>query len=1014
VLSVAGHGSAAPDPVPDDPCHVFQQMGEDAGLATRTVVALLQDIQGFIWIGTLDGLFRFDGVHVTRFDEDAGLPSSYILQIEEGPDGTIWVLTHAGAARSEGQGFVAVGAGEMGDQDARQPQRIAVDASRNAYVASSRGLLRIGSDGGGTRTWTQADGLPEKGVEAVHVAVDGWVWFSSGGRVGALDPSSGNIEMLPASAGVPEHNTVQAIMSDGQGRLWVRTDDHLVRREPGTSVFVHDDEGLPPASIYGMPALARDGGILVPTDCGLFFKSDGGWKSVTQDDGLPSNAVFSVLEDHEGALWLGFGGVGLVRWPGRRQWSAWTTDQGLPDNTVWQSARDPEGRLWVGTSNGVAVWDHERRSWRVLTEEDGIAGPGVWQMAVGQDGRMWTISRMGELTRYDSRTLEPEKVPVPGVDDGRMARLTAGPDRTLWVSSYEHLFTVRLHEGQMIFEPVEFPPEVSGCTKIVSVAPDGVVWTGGVAGLARFDGVAWKHFSKKDGLRLNQLDFMVAPSGSEVWFVYPDLVGVAHLRLVDGQPQIKHFGTAQGLPSNTVYSLGLDAMGRLWAGGNAGLAVMDGDGPMRVFNRNDGLIWDDLSSHSFLAEPDGSFFVGTSQGLAHFTPSGEAVSEKAPNVVITSATLGGQERIGDEDVDVGYDERTFVVKYSGLTFRDPTAVRFRYRLVGLEEEYQETALREQRYPTLPAGSYRFDVLCRSASGIWSDRPAVFEFVVRPAWWGAWWTRVCAVLLLCIAVTGVVWLRTRKLEADRRRLEAAVDERSTELARANKELEEMSYTDALTGTRNRRYFMTVIPDEIARVMRMYDDRTEDESDRNRDLVFYIVDIDWFKKVNDEYGHKAGDRVLSEVARRINSALRQSDLLVRWGGEEFLIVCRDSEPSEGSGVARRILDAVGSEPFDLGGGGKLVRSCSVGWAAFPWFSTAPDVVSFETVIELADKALYMAKESGRDRAVGVLPLAREPRAGEPASWLARPLGELENRHVRLVRDLGPTVRASAPRT
>ena len=1013
MLAAASLDASAPDPVPGDPCYVFQPMGEDAGLTTSTVVALVQDVQGFIWIGTLDGLFRFDGVNVTVYDEDDGLPSSYILQVEVGPDGTVWVLTHAGAARQEGQAFVAVGAGETGDAEARQPQRLAIDASRNVYIASTRGLQRLAADGTRGRTWTQEDGLPGPGVEAVHVAVDGWVWLASQGRVGALDPSSGRIEMLPGSAGVPR-DPVKTILSDGQGRLWVRTDNHLVRREPGSSVFEHDDEGLPPAAIYGMATLARGGGLLVPTDRGLFFKSGGEWRNVDQDDGLPTNSVFSVLEDHEGALWLGFGGVGIVRWPGREQWSAWTRDQGLPDDTVWQSARDPQGRLWVGTSNGVGVWDPERRGWRVLTEEDGIAGPGVWQLAVGQDGRMWAISRMGELTRFHPETLRPEKVPVPGVEDGRMARLTSGPDGTLWVSSYEHLFTVRLVDGQMVFEPVAFPPEVSGCTKIVSVAPDGVVWTGGPSGLARFDGATWRHFERKDGLRLSQVDFMVTPSGHEVWFVYQDLVGVAHLRLVDGQPRVEHFGTAQGLPSNTVYSLGLDAMGRLWAGGNAGLAVIGVDGPVRVFNRNDGLIWDDLSSHSFLAEPDGSFFVGTSRGLAHFRPGGAVVAEEPPNVVITSASLGGRERLGDVGVEVGYEERTFVVKYAGLTFRDPAAVRFRYRLVGLEEEFQETGLRELRYPALEAGSYRFEVLCRSASGIRSDRPAFFEFVVHPAWWGAWWTRACAVLLLCIAVAALVWWRTRKLEADRRRLEADVDERSAELARANRELEEMSYTDALTRTRNRRYFMTVIPDEVARVMRMYDGRTEDEPVRNRDLVFYIVDIDWFKKVNDEHGHKAGDLVLAEVARRINSALRQSDLLVRWGGEEFLVVCRDSEPSEGSGVARRILDAVGSRPFDLGGEESIVRSCSLGWAAFPWFSAAPDVVSFETVIELADRALYLAKESGRDRSVGVLPLAGEPRAGEPASWLGRPLVDLEGRYVRLLRDLGPTVRASAPRT
>jgi diguanylate cyclase (GGDEF)-like protein len=613
---------------------------------------------------------------------------------------------------------------------------------------------------------------------------------------------------------------------------------------------------------------------------------------------------------------------------------------------------------------------------------------------------MWSISSLGELTRYDPATLQPEKVPLPGIGGGRMARLVAGPDRTLWLSSYEHLFAIRLVEGEMTFERMQLPPEAIDCTKVVSPAPDGVIWTGGPAGLCRYDGT-WRRFTTRDGLRLDQVDFMAAVSGEEVWFVYQDLVGVAHVKLVDGEPEIRHFGTAQGLPSNTVYSLGLDARGRLWAGGNAGLVLFSRDGPSRVYDMNDGLIWDDLSSHSFLAEPDGSFFIGTSRGLARFDPSGRAPVERPPRIVVTSALTGDVERLGEDSPVVPYAERTFQVAYSALTFRDPQAVRFRYRLLPLEDEYLETAMREVRYPGLQARDYMFEVVAISASGLWSVEPATFSFTIRPPWWGTWWARVIAIALVMLLIASIVWLRTRRLDLARRRLEAAVAERSAELARANKELEEMSHTDVLTDTRNRRYFMSVIDDNVARVLRRHDRRSTTESGINRGIVFYIIDIDWFKKVNDEHGHRTGDRVLADVARRISSVLRQSDLLVRWGGEEFLVVCSDSEPSQGSQVSKRILDAVGTAPFDLGDGSVLRRTCSIGWAGFPWIAGDPGAVSYETVIELADKGLYLAKASGRNMAIGVMPLSGSP----PSSWLDAPLAALEGSKVELVRTPGP---------
>jgi diguanylate cyclase (GGDEF)-like protein len=165
----------------------------------------------------------------------------------------------------------------------------------------------------------------------------------------------------------------------------------------------------------------------------------------------------------------------------------------------------------------------------------------------------------------------------------------------------------------------------------------------------------------------------------------------------------------------------------------------------------------------------------------------------------------------------------------------------------------------------------------------------------------------------------------------------------ELAGANRELLDASLTDVLTGVRNRRFFTN------------------------------SIDVDNFKKVNDEFGHQIGDQVLVEIARRINSAARLSDVVIRWGGEEFLLVSRQTDRANAHILAQRVLDAVGLQPCRFEGVGNIHVTCSVGWAPFPWIEKDPNANSHDQVLLLADSALYQAKGLGRNRGVGLLPAA-----------------------------------------
>ena len=196
--------------------------------------------------------------------------------------------------------------------------------------------------------------------------------------------------------------------------------------------------------------------------------------------------------------------------------------------------------------------------------------------------------------------------------------------------------------------------------------------------------------------------------------------------------------------------------------------------------------------------------------------------------------------------------------------------------------------------------------------------------------------------------------------------------SLELQRKNLELQQISFTDALTGVWNRHYLEEILAAEAGQVLRNYQRAKAGDVKKmdHRDLVFLVVDMDFFKEINDRHGHPAGDKLLQLVAQRLSTVVRKSDVLVRWGGEEFLIMSRSTDPSGIPAFCSRILEVIGSASFEIGEGTSVRKTCSVGWAAYPWSRTAFEAMCAEESIALADAALYRAKALGRNQSVGIV--------------------------------------------
>ena len=218
----------------------------------------------------------------------------------------------------------------------------------------------------------------------------------------------------------------------------------------------------------------------------------------------------------------------------------------------------------------------------------------------------------------------------------------------------------------------------------------------------------------------------------------------------------------------------------------------------------------------------------------------------------------------------------------------------------------------------------------------------------------------------------------KLLETARNLENKVKERTAELQRKNSELKEayvqleaISLSDPLTGLNNRRYLQKSIPADIAKARREYDNRLHNRPAKpgDHDLVFFLLDVDFFKPVNDLYGHAAGDQLLIQISKLLISVCRESDCLVRWGGEEFLVVSRFCGRDEAPFMAERIRLSIANDQFQLEDGTVLTKTCSIGFACYPFVPESPSSLSWEQVIDTADRALYAAKKSGRNRSVGL---------------------------------------------
>ncbi len=194
----------------------------------------------------------------------------------------------------------------------------------------------------------------------------------------------------------------------------------------------------------------------------------------------------------------------------------------------------------------------------------------------------------------------------------------------------------------------------------------------------------------------------------------------------------------------------------------------------------------------------------------------------------------------------------------------------------------------------------------------------------------------------------------------------VKQTNAKLEEMNQQLEFHSVRDPLTGLYNRRSFLEMMKD---RGDNFENDRRRDDGASPDCLM--ILDIDHFKHINDTWGHSAGDAVLVEVAKRLRHAVRDTDMSLRWGGEEFLVFAPKTRPEQLTPMVERVLRLIGATPVIVGQN-TIPVTVSAGYISLPFSDVPEEMCNWEKAMQLADMALYLGKVNGRNRAYGLLKL------------------------------------------
>jgi signal transduction histidine kinase/ligand-binding sensor domain-containing protein len=755
------------------------------GLPHNAVTAILQTHDGYLWLGTYDGLARFDGASFTVFDNNSTpeMSSSRVISLFEDNAGTLWIGHETGELTRyrdghfhsvqfnpswESRKVIGIGAGPTGDIWALNSE---------GRIAGLNGEI-ISGPNAGTST---AEGLlfPDR-----HGALS----MMYGGEIFRLDRK----QLVSMTHDPQELGYIEAICPSHDGAFWIISNGRI-RKWNGQDWT--DDLGpcpWPAQSSVTTLIETRSGCVAVGTLAqGLYLVfPHRGVLHYNRSNGFPHDWVRSLCEDREGTLWAGTGSAGLVALRAGKVTTVDPPDHWL-GSVVLSVAAAHDGALWIGTE-GAGLYRFQDGDWARFGETNGLSNLFVWSVSEDAQGRLWAgtwgggvfIKQNGHFDRVPG--LEQLSVPTPAILHAH--------DGVTWVGTGVGL--LRYDNGAISWYGAKEGLVLPDVRAVVE-GRDGELWFGMLGGgLGRLRDGMVQQFRKRDGLASDYVQCLHFDADGALWI---GTYGGGLNRLKQGR--FASISTRQGLPNNFICDIKEDDHGNFWLSSHGGIFRIQrgelnrcADGQSQTlrtlsYGKGDGM--PTLECSGGLQPPgcktaDGRLWFPTSKGLVVVDPDDAKANQLPPPVLIEKMLVEGNPvdltTNRGSPLVIRPGQQRFDFQYTALSFVAPEKIRFHTRLVGSEPEWVDAGTeRAAKYSHLTPGDYTFRVIAANSDGVPNDIGASLAFTVRPYFWQEWWFRALEGLIAAALLTGVVVLAMRRRM--RLKLERLERQRAIERERA---------------------------------------------------------------------------------------------------------------------------------------------------------------------------------------------------------------------------------------
>jgi len=987
----------------------FEVMGSKQGLPHDSVYGLTQDSRGFLWIATFGGLSRYDGYQLRNYThnehEPTSLPDNNIRAILPAPNGGLWIATgNAGVITFDAA------------TDTFHPlpnlpavlQRshifcMADDGNGGIWFGSQIGLVHylpktysyevLGKAAGSANP----EGFTEGSVFSVLTDHEGSLWVGGDNGLLVRRAGSAKFESVTGLAGagqVGEFPAVWTIFEDNEGRLWIGTDktgigllNRATNHIESVAGMSGTDSVIGAATVRGVVEVRKDQFWIATYGNGLItFNADTGrshrtLRDLTAAAPLSNNFLRGIFMDRTGIVWLGTDhGLSKINSTAEGLLNIHSSPlrvKGLQGNEV-RSVTTQDDRIWVGfDQGGFAVIDADGGIQNVRPAP-GVPAESLSKrevLSIRADHDVVYAGGSG-LYEIDTKRLTYRPIPNPMLAKQVVnAMLLDGND--LWVGTYNGLarYNRTTHSVRMYPHDVNDPGSLSdNYVRDLIRSSNGELWITTRLGLDRFDEASGKFFHIRhdphdaDSLPTDNIQPIAEDLHGRLWIgTIGSGLTVLENRTPDGKTHFRTLNRQNGFPDDLVLTVMRGKDGRIWCNTPVGLAVVDPETfKVHTYTAADGLRTSSQNLFSSATLIDGTIVFPGDEGLIIVRPDLLRNTLAAPALVATEIAIPGSSTspsaLAWNSIENGIvlppSHRAFHASFASLDYTGADAVRYSYKLEGFDKEWLDSATynRTAAYTNLPAGRYRLLIRAVGRLGSGPDAELEIPVTVYPPWYERTWFLLLKILaafaILILAVrlrTAVIERRQAELEREVALRTAELGKNQSELVRANAKLATLATFDSLTGVYNRRRFLEIAEAEVERTKRS-----------GGVFTLLLIDADYFKSINDRFGHTAGDEVLKMLVQTLSEQLRRNDILARYGGEELVILLPDTNLQNGVLLAERLREGIASSSVSFED--QIIQvTISVG------ATEGNGDEDIETVLRKADSALYVAKNAGRNLVV-----------------------------------------------